>query len=449
MKYGSREPRLQRDINLFEATIYGIGLILGAGIYALIGKVVGIAGNATWMAFLLAAGIATMTGLSYAELASTFPKSAAEFTYVKEAYNKKIFSFSVGWILIFSGFFSIATIAIGFGGYFIGLTGYSGNPISSIIIVAIILIILLSLVNFIGIEESAKLNIIFTFIEAAGIILIIVLGFSNLGNISINFLEFPVSTSNIFLALLSAAALIFFAYIGFEDIANISEETENPTKTIPRALILSILITTILYILMAVAVVGSGVSNLELYPNPLSAIAQSFLGPAGALVMSIIALFATANTVLIMLIVGSRMMYGMSIAGALPKIFSKVHRKTSTPWVAIIFTMIVAIGFVFFGDIELVARVCVFAVFLVFFIVNITLIYLRKTQPDLERPFKVKPSIKWIPIFPLIGAITCFLMFFSFIESYWIFIIQLIVIAIGLGFYGIQLLNNRRRKNLK
>lgn len=442
MKSASREPRLRRDINLFEAVIYGIGLILGAGIYALIGKVVGIAGNASWMAFLLAAGIAILTGLSYAELASTFPKTAAEFNYVKEAYNKKVFSFTVGWVLLFSGFFSAATVSLGFAGYFIGLMG------GSIIPVAIVLIILLSLVNFIGIEESAKLNIIFTFIEAAGIVLIIVLGFSNLGNISINFLEFPVGTTNILLTLMSSAALIFFAYIGFEQIANLSEETENPRKTIPRALILSIIVTTILYILMALAVVSSNIPNLELYPNPLSAIAETFLGPAGALIMSIIALFATANTALILLIVGSRIMYGMSVAGAFPKIFSKVHRRTRTPWVAIIFAMIVAIGLVFFGDIEIVARSSVFAIFLVFFIINVTLIYLRKSQPDLKRPFKVKPSIKWLPIFPLLGAITCFLMFFSFIENYWIFIIQLIIIAAGLGFYGILALIHHVRKKV-
>ncbi len=443
MKIGSKQPKLERDINLFEATIYGIGLILGAGIYALIGKVYGTAGSASWISFLVAAGIALMTGLSYAELASTFPKSAAEFTYVKEAFpTRKAFHFTVGWVLIFSGFISTATVALGFAGYFIGFMG-AVNPASATIVVSIVLIVLLSLVNFIGIEESAKLNIIFTFIEAAGIIFIIIIGFMNLGNSrGVDFFAVPNGT-NFFLAIMTAASLIFFAYIGFEDIANIAEETENPTKTIPRALMLSILVTTILYMLVAFAISSFDPATLDASPNPFATIASSILGSDLAIIIiSIVALFATANTVLVMLIVSSRMLYGMSNGGALPKIFSKIHRRTHTPWVAVIFTMIISISFLFLGDIEIVARASIFSVLLVFFIVNVTLIYLRKSQPELERPFKVKPTIKWMPLFPLIGAITCFLLLIMFADFttwdyYFLLLIQLIIIVIGLGLYFI------------
>jgi len=448
LKIGSKEPKLERDINLFEAIIYGIGIILGAGIYALIGKVYGSAGGASWIAFIVAAVIALMTGLSYAELSSVFPKSAAEYTYVKEAFpNKKAFQFTVGWILIFSGFISIATVALGFAGY---LSSWMGA--GSLIIIAVVLIAILTVVNFIGIEESAKLNMVFTFVEAAGVIFIIVIGFMGYGALGpVDF--FPVNSSTAILGILSATALIFFAYIGFEDIANIAEETENPTKTIPRALMISIVVTTILYVLVALAIASTGVDPdaLAASPNPFAYIAAGLFGSQISMtIISIIALFATANTVLIMLIVGSRMMYGMSVAGALPKIFSKVHKKTKTPWVAIIFTMVVSFGFVFLGDIELVARVSVFAIFIVFAIVNFVLIYLRKTQPDLERPFKVKPSIKWLPIFPLIGVVTCFLMLFTFADAPADYILILsiegIVVAIGLGFYFIQKLYRRLRK---
>jgi len=439
MKVGSKEPGLARDINLFEATIYGIGIILGAGIYALIGKVFGSAGYASWIAFIIAAVIALMTGLSYAELTSTFPKSAAEFTYVKEAFpTRKAFHFTVGWILIFSGFISTATVALGFGGYFIGLLGGA----SYIILIAVILIAVLTVVNFIGIEESAKVNMVFTFIEAAGVIFIIVIGFMNAGKTPVNYFEFPPGTSNVLLALLSGAALIFFAYIGFEDIANIAEEAENPTKTIPRALMLSILITTVFYVLIALAIASSGIApgDLAASPNPFATIAAGILGSELAIIIiSIIALFATANTVLIMLIVGSRMMYGMSKAGAFPKIFSRIHHKTNTPWVAVIFTMVLSMGFVFLGDIEIVARVSVVSIFIIFFIINVTLIYLRKSKPELERPFKVRPNLKWMPIFPLIGAITCFAMLFTFADTpadyIFILVIQFIVIIVGVGLY--------------
>ncbi|MFX1296552.1 MAG: APC family permease [Promethearchaeota archaeon] len=451
MKIGSKEPKLERDINLFEAIIYGIGLILGAGIYALIGKVFDVTGSASWMAFLVAAGIALMTGLSYAELSSTFPKSAAEFTFVKEAFpTRKAFHFTVGWILIFSGFISTATVALGFGGYFIGLMGIP--TWINLAIVAIILIVILTIVNFIGIDESAKVNIIFTFVEAAGVIFIIIIGFINLGGQSVNFFELPPSAPPIILAVLNAAALIFFAYVGFEDIANISEETEKPTKTIPRALIISIIVTTILYVLVAISIAGSNISGSI---NPFAEVVSDFLGSDIAIILiSIIALFATANTVLIMLIVGSRMIYGMSQAGALPKIFSKIHKKTHTPWVAIIFAMIISISFVFMGDIEIVARASVFAILLIFFIVNVTLIYLRKTKPDLERPFKVRPSIKWVPIFPLIGAITSFLLLITFADMtswtyYYIIFIILIIIVIGLVIHFLlQWYKSRHEKSI-
>lgn len=300
--------------------------------------------------------------------------------------------------------------------------------------------------NLLSIEESAKMNIVFTFIEAVGIILIIILGFSNIGHININFLEFPSGTPNIFLALISGTTLIFFAFTGFEHVANIAEETEHPKKTIPRAIIISIIITTILYTLMAIAVILSGVPNLETLPNPLSAIAEAFLGSTGHLIISIIALFATSNTILFLLISTSRQLYGMAMAEAMPRAFTKIHHKTSTPYFAVIIVMIMAIGFTFFGDIELVARVSVFATFLAYFIINFSVIYLRKSRPDLERQFIVKPNIKGIPLFSALGAITCFLMFFTFLETFLTFIILIVIIFAGLGIYGIQSLVKRLHK---
>jgi len=143
-------------------------------------------------------------------------------------------------------------------------------------------------------------------------------------------------------------------------------------------------------------------------------------------------------------------MYGMSQAGALPQVFSKIHKRTHTPWVAVITTMILTICFLFMGTIEIVARASVFAVLLVFFIINVTLIYLRKSQPDLDRPFKVKPSIKWLPIFPLIGAIATFMLIITFADFtkwdyYFILIIQLIIIGVGLGLYALWELYKHRR----
>jgi len=235
---------LKREIGLFEITSWGVGIILGAGVYVLVGEASGIAGNSVWLSFLIGAMVAVLTGLSYAELSSMFPKEAAEYVYVKTACGCKILSFVIGWLVIVTGTISVSTVALGFAGYFQSLFGFPR------VLPAVILIILLSYINFSGIKESTRMNILFTFVEMAGLVFIISIGAGSLGKVDL--LEAPNGIAGI----LSAAALIFFAYLGFEDIVNIAEETKNPEKTIPKALVLSIIITTCLYILVASAVVS-------------------------------------------------------------------------------------------------------------------------------------------------------------------------------------------------
>jgi len=436
---------LKRDIDLWEAIIYGVGVILGAGIYALIGKAVMYTGNAVWIAFLVAAVIGVFTGLSYSELASKFPESGAEYVWMERTFNKKLFSFIVGWILIFGEIFSICTIAIGFGGYLTGLLNLNMYPIMPVIF-GIIVILILSIVNFIGIQESANVNIIFTIIEAGGLIFIISVGLNALG--SVNYLDLTGGWNLIGLTnIMSSIAIIFFAFIGFEDMANISEETKNPKKTIPRALLISLFICTILYVLVSLTVVSMiavdptiSLGGFANSPDPLVYLFQNF--PIAALSMSIIALFATANTVLVMLIVSSRMVYGLSEEGALPKFFKKVHKKTQTPWVAIIFIVIMVLSFIFLQQIQLLAEATVFTVFLIFGIVNITLIYLRYKNRKNDRnknEFRTPLNIKWFPIIPVFGAATCFFMLFNYWKpENWIIIpINIILVIIGIIFYFI------------
>src|SRR3989338_9452863 len=165
-----KKYKLKKEIGLFEAILYGVGIILGAGIYALIGKGAGIAGNALWLSFLIGAVIATFTGFSYAELSSMYPKEAAEFVYTKHAFRRKILPFIVEWIMLFTVTISAATVALGFAGYWSFLFG--GN----IALIALMLIIAMSLINYFGIKESAKYNDISTIIETFGLVAIIALG---------------------------------------------------------------------------------------------------------------------------------------------------------------------------------------------------------------------------------------------------------------------------------
>ncbi len=387
---------MRREIGLFAVTSWGVGIILGAGIYVLVGEAAGIAGNSVWLSFIIGAIVASLTGLSYAELSSVFPRDAAEYVYVKIACGCEILSFMVGWLTILTGIISASTVALGFAGYLQGLFGLPR------VLAALILIIGLSYINFLGIKESTRMNILFTLVEAAGLVVFIAIGLGRLG--SVNLLEAPNGSSGI----LSAAALIFFAYLGFEDIVNIAEETKKPEKVIPKALILSILITTFLYVLVALISVSLvdwqtiGLSNA-----PLAFAASQVLGENAFTLMSVIALFATSNTVLIMLVVGSRMIYGMAKEGAFPRVLSRVDPRKETPRPAILVTMFVSTVFLFMGDLELVAALTSFGAFITFAFVNISLIYIRYRREKLERPFRAPLNIGKFPITGFLGLLTC------------------------------------------
>jgi APA family basic amino acid/polyamine antiporter len=411
-----KEPGLKRSINLFQAVMYGVGLILGAGIYVLIGDAAGIAGNAMWMSFVIAAVIAAFTGLSYAELSSMFPKSAAEYVFVKNAFKNNLAAFVTGWLITFVAVASAAAVAIGFSSY---LTVFF--PQSDPLLSAVALIMALSAINFIGIRESAWMNTTFTFIELAGLA-IVVLAAVLLGSLSqADYYELPPAASGSLSlsigAIVGAAGLIFFAYFGFENLANIAEETKNAPRTIPRALVISIAITTGIYILIAVSAVALvGWESLSSSDAPLAQATEKAFGRTGVTVLTAIALFATSNTVLMMLVAGSRIMFGMSRERALPAALGRVHSATKTPWIAVALMMLLTVALValFRGSISAVANIAVFSIFMVYVAVNLSLIWLRYRQPQLERPFRSPVRIGWFPLLAGLGFVTSLAMLTQF-----------------------------------
>ncbi len=410
---------LKRNMGLFHLTMYGVGLILGAGIYVLIGEAAGFAGNSMWISFLLGAVVAIFAGLSYAELSALFPKAAAEYTFVKNAFKNHFFGFIIGWLTAITSIIVAATVSLGFGGY---LTQFIDLPIT---IGAVLLIIVLSIVNFIGIRESAWANTIFAIVTAGGLALIIFLGFTMEPVESVDYFEMPIGITGIILAFV----LIFFAFIGFEDMANVAEEVRRPQKTIPRAIILSIIITGIIYILVALSVVR--IFNWEELASssaPLADAAYSAIGTNGSITLSLIALFATASTVLITLVAGARIMYGMARSKSLPQFLGRIHPKTHTPWIAVIAILVTSIGFAFVGDIVIIANIVVFAVVITFAAINLAVIVLRYTEPVLERPFKVPVNIGKFPILPLFGFGTTVYMALQF---------EIEVVFVGLAIIGI------------
>ncbi|MDH3853166.1 MAG: amino acid permease [Nitrosopumilus sp.] len=415
---------LKRHMGLFHLTMYGVGLILGAGIYVLIGEAAGFAGNSMWMSFLLGAIVAIFAGLSYAELSALFPKAAAEYTFVKNAFKNDFFAFIIGWLTAITSIIVAATVSLGFGGY---LTQFIELPIT---IGAIFVIGILSIVNFIGIKESAWANTIFALITAGGLVLIIFLGFSIEPVESVDYFEAPNGMTGIILAFV----LIFFAFIGFEDMANVAEEVRKPQKTIPRAIILSVVITGIIYILVSLSVIRIlNWEELAASSAPLADVAHGVLGDNGSITLSLIALFATASTVLITLVAGARILYGMAKSNSLPQFLGRIHPKTKTPWIAVVGILIASVGFAFVGDIVIVANITVFAVVITFAVINLAVIVLRYTESELERPFRVPINIGKFPVLPLFGFVTTVYMMIQFeIE---VILVGVVIIGIGGVFY--------------
>jgi len=387
-------PALKREITLWQATLTGIGLILGAGIYALIGKASALAGNGVWLSFALSALVAIFTGLSYAELSSIFPKAGAEYVYSKHAFGRKL-AFIIGWLVIISGFVFSATVAFGFAGYFEKLFG------APYLLTAVVLIVLLSFLVFYGIKESVWFGVISTLIEMTGLVIVIILGIPYLGRV--DYFEFP-SITGVF----TAAALVFFAYVGFEQISRLAEETKNPKVNIHRATLISIAVTTIIYVLVAISAVSIldwsvlGASNA-----PIADIASKILGPQGFVVLSIIALFATSNTVLFMMVATARMIYGVGKSFSHTSILACVHSKTRTPWVATIITAVFSVVALGFGKIDVVANMTDFLIFVVFIVINAAAIKLRYTSEREAHHFRMPLNIGRFPLIPVFGIVSC------------------------------------------
>jgi len=410
--------KLKRELGLKEAIFYGLGITIGAGIYAIIGQAAGLAGNAVWLSFLIGALIAAFTGLSYAELSTMFPKAGVEYVYVRKAFGNRFLAFLVGWLVIFSEIVSAATVSLAFASYFEGLFRFNINKTFFTQLVALSLILILSYINFLGIKESSRFNIFFTLTEILGLIIIIAIGIPYLGKV--NYLESPKGLSGIF----SATALIFFAYIGFQDIANVAEETKEPRKTIPKALLIVLAITALIYVLTSISSV-SIVSWKELSNSSVSLalVASKVFGDNAYFFVSFIALFATASTVLITLIASTRMLYGMAREKSLPEVLALIHSKTKVPWVAAIVVTWITTIFTFIGDIKVVAELANLFVFITFVLVNLSLIWLRYMMPKMRRAFRVPLNIGNYPL-------TAF--FAIFLNLFMIFQLNLILIISGL-----------------
>lgn len=400
---------LRRELGLTEAVVYGVGLILGAGIYAILGEATGVTGGSIVFSFLLAAAIASLTGLSYAELASLYPKGEGDYIYVREAFDREILSNLTALGRLAVGVISTAAVALAFSGYFSAFVSIPAVPLAAG------LVVVMMLVNFWGIELSAKLNVVFTAIEVLGLLIIIWLGAGS-------WQQVPVfQAPNGLFGVTQASFLIFFAYLGFGSIVNISEETENAATTIPRAIVLSIAITTVLYVLVGLSAVAlMDWQALGQSASPLADVARIGWGPTGARVLGIIALFSTTNTVLILQISTSRLLYGVSKVEyqAFPEIFSRVHPTRKTPHYAVGLVGLVTIPFVLLGDIGAVAGLANLVLLLLFVLVNAALLNLRFRQPAADPGFRAPLNVGRLSLTAVAGLLSSLALIVFYVSTW-------------------------------
>jgi len=385
---------LKRNLTLPLVTFYGLGNILGAGIYVLVGKVAGVAGMFTPIAFLLSSVIATFSAFTYAELSARFPVSAGEAVYIQHGFNKKTLSILVGLLIAVAGMVSAATIANGFVGYFKIFVDLPDT------VILISLVSLLTLIAFWGIEQSVKIAVLLTLIEIFGLLLIIFVGRHELANISTYFQDIKLTySSTVYTGIFLGAFLAFYAFIGFEDMVNVAEEVKNPHKIMPIAILLALIIATVLYFLVsyiAIMIVPPNILNSS--DAPLALMYQRATG-AEPIIISLISMFAVVNGALIQIIMAARIFYGMAKKGWISEHFSRVHPKTRTPHIAT-FTVggSILVLALWIPLIEL-AKTTSFLILIIFCLVNLALIKIKIHTPNPE-------NIKTYPmIIPSLGAL--------------------------------------------
>lgn len=383
--------KLKRTLSLPLLIFYGLGTIVGAGIYVLIGKVALVSGVLSPLAFLVAGLIACLTAFSYAELSSRFPKSAGAAVYVQEGFGRKLISQIVGYLIVLTGIVSAATIVNGFMGY---LNVFVSVPET---LTLIALIVVLAVVAAWGIKESAILIMLITLLELGG--LVFVLGAGGSSGASWQELMLPALDLASLNAIFLGGFLAFYAFIGFEDMVNVVEEVKNPSKTVPIAILVAVSVSTLLYIAVSLVALRSlPVEALATSSAPLADIVQqSGFSPVW---ISLISLVAVVNGALVQMIMASRVLYGMGSQGMAAKFFANLSERRQTPVLATVLVAVVIMVFALWLPIVTLAKVTSFIMLSIFALVNVALVAI-KWRGSINDHFSVPIVV------PVLGALTC------------------------------------------
>ena len=397
-----RSSSLRRELGLWALVAYGVGDILGAGIYALVGEVAGRAGQYAWLSFVVTIAVAGLTALSYAELGSRFPNSGGEAFFCRKTIGWNWLATLVGFSGVSSGGASLATVARAFVGYLLDALPEAVRSPTVEVLLLVGFIAVLGAINFWGIRQSSTINIVCTIVEAAGLVTVIVAGLiflSNDGSVP------PAQAARepiMWWGVLQGSALAFFAFIGFEDMVNISEEVKQPERNVPIAILAALSLAAIMYI--AVSLVATAVvppQQLAASDAPLLEVVRRGLPNVSSWWFTAIALFAVANTGLLNFVMGSRLMYGMARDRLLPGWLHAVHTKTATPHRTIGVVFAIAIALELSGKLVHLAGTTNVLLLTVFATVNVALIVLKRKNVESRSAFRI-PAIV-----PLLGAASC------------------------------------------
>jgi APA family basic amino acid/polyamine antiporter len=431
---------LKKTIGAFGLTAMGVGAIIGTGIFVVIGQGVSMAGPGLVLAFVLAAVTCVFSALSYAELASAVPVSGSAYTF-SYATLGEIVAFIIGWDLILEYGVSVAAVAVGWGGnvneFLKAAFGYelpdaiskSPSEGGTFNLPAVFIVALITVLLTLGTKESANVNSVMVVIKLVILLFFIVTAFTAFH--SGNFHPFLPHGAN---GITAAAGVIFFAYIGFDAVTTGSEESKNPARDLPIAIIGSLVISTILYVLVAVAAIGvAPLKTLTGSDAPLAAALNEGAGiPWAGGVLALGALIAITSVVLVIMYGQTRIFFAMCRDGLFPRSLAKVHPRFGTPSrLTIGFGIFIAIMAAFIPLDEIVKLVNIGTLF-AFILVNIGVIVLRRTRPDMTRPFRVPFS----PVFPIIGVAFCLFLMKDLPGTTWLrFVIWLVIgMAIYFGY---------------
>jgi APA family basic amino acid/polyamine antiporter len=416
---GERDE-LPRVLGLVHVVASGVGIIVGAGIYVLLAPAAGDAGGLVWLSFLVSAVVCAFTALSYAELSSMFPRTGGEYEYSSHVFGRSV-TFMIGWAMAVGLMIAGAAVALGFARYAQYFVDLGERWI------ALGLLLVAGFVVAWGSDRWSKLVVALSLVQVTGLLFVVVVGLDRLGDGDLLAGRGGSNWSS-FAGVMSGAALVFFAYIGFDEVATLSEETDDPTRNTPRALLWSLAISAVLYVLVSISAVSVlGPEALAASGQPLTDVAADAVGDRAGAVMAVFAMLTTTNTVVLVVTAASRMVFAMSRTGDLPGRAARLS-ENGTPRSAVGASASVAAGFVLWGELKLVASATDFAIYAIFLSVNVMVIVLRRREPDRHRPFRSPGSISGWPVLPIVGfAITVWM----------IALLELDAILVGVGLFAV------------